>query len=118
MQINISARHGDLSSDTREKITEKVEKLPRFYDRLTAIHVTADLEHRDAPTVEVRASGEHAEDFVATDTSTSVLAALDAVIHKIERQLRRHKEKLKLQGHRVQGHKHIETPLEPEAEGE
>lgn len=114
MQINISARHGDLSSATQEKISEKVGKLPRFYDRLTAIQVTADMEHRDAPSVEVRVSAERTEDFVATDSSSSVMAALDGAIHKIEKQLRKHKEKLR--GHDSLGLKHIETPVEPEPE--
>ena len=43
MQIKISARHGHLSDETQAKIKEKLEKLPRFYDRLTAIDVTVDL---------------------------------------------------------------------------
>lgn len=115
VQINISTRHGDLSAATQEKITEKVEKLPRFFDRLTAIQVTANLEHVDAPEVELRVSAEHTSDFVATDSSSSVLAALDGVIHKIEGQLRKHKEKLT--GHRATAHKHIEVP-EPETDAE
>ncbi len=112
MQINISARHGELSSATQEKITEKVGKLPRFFDRLTAIHVTVDMEHPDAPSIELRVSAEHVEDFVATDSSSSVLAALDGVLHKVERQLRKHKERRT--EHKATGLKHIETPLEPE----
>ena len=34
MQIKISARHGHLSDETQAKIKEKLEKLPRYYDRL------------------------------------------------------------------------------------
>ena len=94
MQINISTRHGDLSTATQEKISQKVEKLPRLFDRLTAIDVTANLEHVDAPEVELRISAEQTADFVATDSSSSVMAALDGAIHKIEGQLRKHKEKL------------------------
>ena len=116
MEIKISARHGQLSAATQEKIREKVERLRRLYDRVTGIDVTTNLEHRDSPQVEVRVSAEHTDDFVATDSSSNVLAALDSVIHKIEKQLRKHKEKLT--GHRATGHKHIETPLEPEPEAE
>jgi len=93
VQVRISARHGHLSAETQEKITEKVEKLRRFYDRVTAIEVTADLEHIESPRVELRVSVEHTDNFVATDSSTSVMAALDGVIHKIEQQLRKHKDK-------------------------
>jgi len=116
VQISISTRHGDLSAGTREKISEKVEKLPRLFDRLTAIYVTADLEDRESPKLEIRVSAEHTEDFVATDESSSVLAALDGVIHKVEKQLRRHKEKRT--GHRHTSHKHIELPESPETDSE
>ncbi len=118
MQINISARHGELGAETKEKITDKVEKLRRFYDRVTAIQVTVEFERPDAPSVELRVSAEHSADFIATDSSSSALAALDGAVHKIEKQLRRHKEKLKLAGHRVQGHKHMEAAVEPETEAE
>ena len=69
MQISISARHGDLSGATQEKINEKVAKLTRYFDRVTGIQVTVDLEHREAPLVEVCVSAEHTADFVASDSS-------------------------------------------------
>ena len=94
MQINISTRHGHLSQSTQDRITEKVEKLLRFNDRLTATEVTVDLEHKETPHVEFRVSVEKAEDFVATDSEESLMAAVDACLHKIEQQLRKHKEKL------------------------
>lgn len=94
MQINISARHGHLSDATREKITAKVEKLARLFERLTSIEVTVDLEHEQNPTVDVRVSAEHKHDFVAAEQSTSLMAALDGVIHKLEGQLRKYKEKV------------------------
>ena len=107
MQISISARHGHLSAGTQEKITEKVDKLSRYHDRVTLIQVTVDLGHRDAPTVEVRVKAEHADDFVATDGADNVLAALDGAVHKVESQLRRHREKQT--GHRAPGIKHMEA---------
>ena len=108
VQINISARHGHLSPATQAKITEKVEPVRKFFDRITAIHVTVDLEHRDSPTVELVVSAEHHEDFVAVETADSALAALDGVVDKIENQLRKHKEKVK--EHRATAHKHLEIP--------
>jgi putative sigma-54 modulation protein len=116
VQISISARHGQLSESTQDKIREKVEKLSRIFDRLTAIQVTVDLERRETPEVELRVSAEHKKDFVATNSSTSVLAALDAVMPKIEQQLRRYKDKVT--GHKVTGLKHIEVPTESEPETE
>lgn len=94
MQINISVRHGHLSDATRAKITTKVEKLARLFERLTAIEVTVDLEHEQNPTVDARVSAEHKHDFVATEQSTSLMASLDGVIHKLEQQLRKYKERV------------------------
>ena len=116
VQIEISARHGELNATTQERIREKVDKLVKFFDRVTAIHVTVDLEHRETPLVEIRLSAEHTADFVATESSSSVLASLDGALHKVERQLRKHKEKRT--GHRATGLKHLDGALEPETGGE
>jgi len=112
VQISISARHGHLSPGTQEKITEKVDGVRKFFDRMTAIYVTVDLERREEPSVELRITAEHHDEFVAVDRADTVLAALDSVIEKMESQLRKFKEKLK--EHRATGHKHLEPP--PSAE--
>jgi len=112
VQTNISARHGHLSPGTQEKITEKVEKLRRLNDRMTSIQVTVDLEHRDSPTVEVRVTAEHSEECVATGEGENVIAALDVAVHRVEAQLRKHREKQI--GHRLPGHKHLEGLEDPE----
>lgn len=94
MQISISARHGQLSEATREKIEAKVEKLPRLFERLSAIEVTVDLTDREAPIVDLRVSAEHKHDFVATEGAGELMASLDRAVHKMEQQLRKYKEKI------------------------
>ena len=116
MQVKISARHGHLSADTQAKITEKVEKLRRLFDRVSAIEVTVDLEHRESPSVEVRLSVERTDDFVATGEAATIMAALDEVVHKIEQQLRKHKDKRR--GHRTQKAGRVESPTTEETEAE
>ena len=107
MQINISARHGHLSSASQQRISEKVERIRKYYDRVSAIVVTVDLEHADQPSVELVVSAEHHEDFVAADTAESLLSAVDAAVHKVEMQIRKHKEKLT--DRRTTPHKHIDV---------
>ena len=113
MQTTISARHGHLSPATQEKITEKVEVVRKFFDRLTAISVTVDLEHRERAILELRVRAEHHDEFVAIQEADTIFAALDGVIEKMENQLRRFKERLK--EHRAVGHKHMEPPIPPVA---
>lgn len=116
MQTKISARHGHLSTNTQTRIQEKVEKLTRIFDRLTAINVTVDLKDEDSPTVELRASVAGSDPFVATDSGPDVKSALDMALHKIEQQIRRHKEKRT--GRRTTALKHLEVPADGESEGE
>lgn len=94
LQINVSTRHGHLSAAAQQKISNKVSKIERFYDRITAINVTIDLRDESSPEVELRVSAELANDMVATESRSKLMPAVDAVIHKIEHQLKRHKEKL------------------------
>jgi putative sigma-54 modulation protein len=93
VQVNISTRHGHLSSQSQQKISDKVLKLARFHDRLTSAEVTVDLENEEHPSVEVQVTAERAGQFVARDTAEQLMAAVDAVVHKLEQQLRKHKEK-------------------------
>lgn len=107
MQINVSVRHGHLSSDTQRRITEKVERIRKCYDRVSQIHVTVDLEHADQPSIELVVSAEHHEDFVANDKGESLLSVLDAVVHKVEMQVRKHKDKIT--DRQATGHKHLDV---------
>jgi len=93
VQISISTRHGHISDETQALITGKIEKLPRIFERLSRAEVIVDLERRDAPEVEVNLSVQHSEGFVAKTGGPNLLAAIDAAIHKLEQQLRKHKEK-------------------------
>ena len=119
MQIKISARHGQLSEASREKISAKVSKLARYFERLTAIEVTVNLEHAESPSVELLVSAEHKHDFVAADRAENMLAAVEAALHKVEQQIRKYKERI--QGHRFlsPGELAAEAALPPaEAEGQ
>lgn len=93
MQIEISARHGQIDDADRERITEKASKLVRYYDRLTSILITVDMARLDNPVLEIRATAEGHDDFVGTDKGSNIFAALDGAVHKVESQLKKHKGK-------------------------
>jgi putative sigma-54 modulation protein len=113
VQTKISTRHGQLSETTQTKIREKLEKLVRLFDRVTEIELTVDLEHKDNTQVELRVDAEHKHDFVAKESNSDFNAAVDGVIHKIEMQLRKYKEKV--QEHRGPGLRQQSAPG-PDAE--
>jgi putative sigma-54 modulation protein len=97
VQIKISARHGHLNDESQAFIREKAEKLLHIFSRLTQIEVTVDLQN-ELKQVEFLVSAEHKHDFVATEKNADLLAAVDLVVHKLEMQLRKYKEKI--QDHR------------------
>lgn len=97
MQIKITTRHGHLSEETQEFIRQKANKLPHLFPRIMMIEVVVDLES-DARFVEFLVSAEHKHDFVANETNRDVLVAVDAVVHKLEQQVRKYKERV--QDHR------------------
>ncbi|MFM7033639.1 MAG: ribosome hibernation-promoting factor, HPF/YfiA family [Planctomycetia bacterium] len=102
MQIHVSARHGHLSPASQSKISSKVSRLKRYFDRLTALNVTIDLENPELPMVEIVAKAEHFHDMVSHESSAQLWRSVDGAVQKLEQQLRKHKEK-------VRDHKHAQT---------
>ena len=97
MQIKISTRHGHLNEETQQYIHDKASKLLHFFERLMMIEVLVDVKD-DEKFVEFLVSAEHKHDFVASERNKDLLAAVDLVVVKLERQVRKYKEKV--QDHR------------------
>jgi putative sigma-54 modulation protein len=97
VQVKISTRHGQISEETQRLIREKAEKLLHIFSRLTMIEVTVDMKE-EQKVVEMLVSAEHKHDFVASERHKEVLTALEAVVAKLEGQLRKYKGKI--QDHR------------------
>jgi len=121
VQIKIAMRHGHLSETTQAKITAKVERLARYFERLTSIEVMVDLEHPDEPLVELVVSAEHKHDFVAREKTSDLWSSVDGAVQKLEQQLRKYKEKVQ-ERHRVPGARGQDlpaddVPVEGEPEG-
>ncbi|MFM8435134.1 MAG: ribosome hibernation-promoting factor, HPF/YfiA family [Planctomycetia bacterium] len=102
VQINVSARHGHLSAASQSKISAKVSRLKRYFDRITALNVTVDLGNSELPEVEIVASAEHFHDLVSREHSGQLWRSVDGAVQKLEQQLRKHKEK-------VRDHKHVQS---------
>jgi putative sigma-54 modulation protein len=115
VQIQISTRHGHLSDESRERISAKVEKLLKIFDRLTAIEVILDLTDSTMPRVDLKVSAEHKHDFVAHDQSDNMMGSLDAVVHRLEQQLRKYKEKVVERHRGNDSRRRVETMM-PEKE--
>lgn len=93
MQVAITCRHGHLSPGAQDHMREKAEKLLTFFERVTAITITTDVQH-DESKVEILVDAEHKHNFVASESAPNVMAAFDSALHKMEQQIRKYKEKI------------------------
>ncbi|MGH9677837.1 MAG: ribosome hibernation-promoting factor, HPF/YfiA family, partial [Candidatus Acidiferrum sp.] len=59
MQVKLSVRHGHLHDDVQKIIREKAAKLLHFFERLTMIEVTVDLQQKETKLVEFVVQAEH-----------------------------------------------------------
>jgi putative sigma-54 modulation protein len=94
MQLEVSGQNIEVTQALRAYITEKTERLERHFDNLISAHFVLrleKLEHTAEATIGVggRTNPIHA-DAVADD----MYAAIDALIDKLDRQVRRHKRKV------------------------
>ena len=93
MQINLTGHHVDITTAIREHVTEKMAKLERHFDNITSAHVVLNVEklrHIAEATVYVCGA-----ELFATAEDENMYSAIDAMIDKLDRQVIRHKEKLK-----------------------
>jgi ribosome hibernation promoting factor len=97
VQVSVTCRHGSITDEVRDYITQKAEKLLTFFERVFAIAVTVDI-NKDHVAVELLVDTEHRHNFVASDRGDDVPGAFDSVMHKMEQQIKKYKEKL--QDHR------------------
>lgn len=97
MQVQIACRHGSLKPDVQELVSRKAEKLLTYFERVTAITLTFDM-NSDRVKCEILVDAEHKHNFVAHDEGGDALTAFDQTLHKMEQQIKRYKEKV--QDHR------------------
>ncbi|MGE3181286.1 MAG: ribosome-associated translation inhibitor RaiA [Phycisphaerae bacterium] len=101
MQVTVSGRHMSVSESLKEHCVEKSERLVRFFDRIQSIEVVLDG-HDGFHTAEIIVHASGTPPFVASEEREDAFAAIDVLMDKIEKQIRRHKE-------RVKNHKHPTT---------
>ena len=98
-RIDLTDRHEEHPDSVKEYALEKVGRLEKFFDRLQHIEVVLDKEH-DQHLVEVNVSAAHNLHFVGHASSDSVMTSIDRVCDKLERQVKKAKERLRDHRHR------------------
>ncbi len=100
MQINLTGHHVELTPPLHDYVNTKMERLERHFDHVTDIHVVLSVEklrHKAEATLHV-SGGTLFADAVQED----MYAAIDSLTDKLDRQVKKHKEKL-TDHHRSEG---------------
>ena len=94
LRIDLTDRHEHHNEDVKQYAREKVERLTRYFDKVQHIEVVFDKENSDH-SVEIIVSANHHLRFVGHATHPSVMAAIDRVMEKLEKQVVKAKERMK-----------------------
>jgi len=92
MQINITGHHVEITPAIRDYINEKLERIERHFENATDIHfilTVEKLEHKAEATLHVSGNTLHAH-----SVEQDMYAAIDSLADKLDRQVRKHKEKI------------------------
>ena len=93
MQITTTFRHLDPSDALKSYAEEKLERIKKYIDEPIVAQVFMNVEKiRHYADVTITAKG---ITIKASEETNDMYAAIDAVVDKIERQLRRYKERIK-----------------------
>ena len=101
MQVNLTGHHVDITDALRAYVDEKIARLERHFDHVSNVHVILSVEKlnkKAEATVHIAGA-----DVFADSVHEDMYAAIDALVDKLDRQVLRHKEKLKK--HRGNGNK-------------
>ena len=112
MVIEITGRHMDVTEAVKEYAQKKVERTVSEFPHVLSVHVILDVQ-KYRHIAEVVVQGKDHLHIEASEDSENMYASIDAVVDKIEKQLRRTREKV----HNHKGRKKYGSlPAEPSAE--
>lgn len=93
MNIEITARHFDLTPELREHVENEVERLTKFFENIISSEVILDVEkYRQSAEIKIRV---YKEVITAKSDSDDMYASIEMAIDKIKAQLKKYKGKLK-----------------------
>lgn len=92
MQINVKGHQVEVTAALRDYATAKFERITRHFDHLHEFTIVLGLEkllHKAEATIQLSGKTLHAD-----ATAVDMYAAIDALVDKVDTQVRKHKEKV------------------------
>jgi putative sigma-54 modulation protein len=92
MQVDVTGHHVDVTPALKDYVRTKLGRIERHFDHVTDVHCILTVEklrHKAEATVQVSGGRLYAD-----ATEEDMYAAIDGLMDKLDRQVRKHKEKL------------------------
>ena len=92
MQANVTGHHIEVTPALRDYVSSKLERLDRHFDNVIGSHViltVEKLEHKAEATIQVNGAKLYAD-----AVEPNMYAAIDRLIDRLDRQIKKHKEKI------------------------
>lgn len=92
MQVSVTGHHVEVSAPLKDYMVNKIERLERHFDHVTNVHCILTVEklrHKAEATVFVNGGTIYAD-----ATEEDMYAAIDGLVDKLDRQVRKYKEKM------------------------
>jgi putative sigma-54 modulation protein len=92
MQLNLTGHHVEITQALRGYVNKKLERVARHFDSLIDVHCILTVEKlRQKAEATVQVSGGR---IYADAVDQDMYAAIDALADKLDRRVKKHKEKL------------------------
>jgi putative sigma-54 modulation protein len=91
MQLDLSGHHVEITDSLRSYVSRKFEKISRHFEQLIDVHCVLTVEklrHKAEATLMLRGNKIYAD-----ATENDMYAAIDALTDKLDRRVKKHKEK-------------------------
>lgn len=102
MQLSVTGQQIDVTDSLREYVASKIDKIERHFDLVSDVHCILKVEklrHTAEATVSVNGGK-----IFADSTEEDMYAAIDGLVDKLDRQVRKYKEKM-VDHHARENHK-------------
>lgn len=92
MQLNVTGHHVDVSPALKDYVSTKISRIEKHFDQVSDVHCILTVEklrHKAEATINLN-GGQVYADAVEDD----MYAAIDGLVDKLDRQVKKYKEKL------------------------
>lgn len=93
MNVSISGRHMEMTDALQDHVRSGLEKIEHHFDRVIDVEVVLGVQkHRHMAEINLHANGLRLN---AKDSSEDMYASIDSALNKLDRQITKHKDRIK-----------------------